>query len=539
LLDLARPDDIDIRLLDAGLNGLQFWSLAELRNRSAETVGFVMGIPVEQAKEKWDAVVADKAFYESNSRIEVRREVEAEVRRKVIEYLKSISITVESVETLLAQSGGLKRVAKLLGSSQIRLFSEQLQVSQITFSDYSWNDEDVGTCDDLVKAGLMFRSSWNSKKHSYREYVFRSWPFNAAVLLRTGVLRSLRIDRLSTDEWHTLSILLLAGNQSVSLQSLEQNSGLPAVHLRESLSRLDEQGIIRRQGNTTQVAQGLLESLCAFWASNIYPVTRESSFRRFQHSVGKAVANLEPFFVAKKLLESQDGKLDDTPIRAKRVPLSLVPNVDDLSDLCKLGLAFRYQSELVLPGDLIRQIEDWLRSSINSRITFIPANDFAFAREMLRTIFSKCEDYVKIQDAFIGSDTIDLLAYVPEGVAVHILTAIKPAGDEDPVEVYAKLQKIESRRKGGVLIQFIGNANGAAPFHDRLIITKSGCWQTGTSLKDIGRGKDTTITDILLSQQKETLEPAFERWWSMKKTDLESRGLERLSLDTWRKRATQ
>jgi hypothetical protein len=256
-LELREPrmkidfDDIDLRLLDASLNSLQSWSLSALGDRSIETVEVITGDPVEQIREKWNAIVSQGIFYESNSKILVSREVEGDIKRFVLEYLKNMGIAADSVESLLSsnQNLGLKYVAKILGSSQTGAAGQQ----QISFSDYSWSREEGSTCDALVKAGLMFRGSWSSKKHSYREYNFRSWPFDSASLLRTSILKSLRIDKITSDEWHVLSILLLAGNQTVDIQILENNSGLTSAQLRESLARLDEQGIVRRKkGNLVQ-----------------------------------------------------------------------------------------------------------------------------------------------------------------------------------------------------------------------------------------------------------------------------------------------
>ena len=72
---------------------------------------------------------------------------------------------------------------------------------------------------------------------------------------------------------------------------------------------------------------------------------------------------------------------------------------------------------------------------------------------------------------------------------------------------------------------FIGDKGQETPFHDRLIISKTRCWAVGTSLKQIGKGKDTTIVEVPQSEKDEKIEPAFNWNWSAKKTVMESKGL--------------
>jgi hypothetical protein len=82
-------------------------------------------------------------------------------------------------------------------------------------------------------------------------------------------------------------------------------------------------------------------------------------------------------------------------------------------------------------------------------------------------------------------------------------------------------------------IFFLGGADGAPPFHDRFIISKNKCWQVGTSLKQIGRGKDTVINEIPKRDKDEIIEPAFERWWNAKLKELKRKNLVKLDFQRW------
>jgi len=70
--------------------------------------------------------------------------------------------------------------------------------------------------------------------------------------------------------------------------------------------------------------------------------------------------------------------------------------------MTRLGLVFDLDDKILIISDIVKDIENWLRSSIYESIIFIPANDFYLARRVLQDLFSKCEAYVKIQDAYLG-----------------------------------------------------------------------------------------------------------------------------------------
>jgi hypothetical protein len=61
-------------------------------------------------------------------------------------------------------------------------------------------------------------------------------------------------------------------------------------------------------------------------------------------------------------------------------------------------------------------------------------------------------------------------------------------------------------------------------------------WQVGTSLKDVGKGKETTISEISKINKDEIVEPAFDRWWNAKKSELQSKNKEKIDYQEWKER---
>ncbi len=98
------------------------------------------------------------------------------------------------------------------------------------------------------------------------------------------------------------------------------------------------------------------------------------------------------------------------------------------------------------------------------------------------------------------------------------------------------IERLKAERRAKFQVFFIGNPNGNPPFHDRFIISKNKCWQIGTSLKQIGKGKDTTVSEISKREKDEMIEPAFDRWWNAKKKELEEKILIKVDYNDWKTR---
>ena len=68
------------------------------------------------------------------------------------------------------------------------------------------------------------------------------------------------------------------------------------------------------------------------------------------------------------------------------------------------------------------------------------------------------------------------------------------------------------------------------------ISKRNRCWQIGTSLKQIGKGKETTISEHSKREKDEMMEPVFDRWWNAKKKELEEKNLIKLNQVDWKTR---
>ena len=123
-----------------------------------------------------------------------------------------------------------------------------------------------------------------------------------------------------------------------------------------------------------------------------------------------------------------------------------------------------------------------------------------------------------------------------ETLKIKLLTGTRIGGGEEPDRIYQYIKRLKAEREAKVQVFFIGDPSGTPPFHDRFIISKNRCWQIGTSLKQIGKGKDTTVSEISKLEKDEMIEPAFDRWWSAKKKDLEEKNLIKEDHKDWKTR---
>lgn len=531
--------EIAKRLLDSFINGGST-SLIAAKEQAIQTTQLITSLPVQRIQEEWQSLEGQGLFNEVNYSATLTSEYQDSLPKLVEEFLESKETTTKEVSSqinsrIADDPAYLQRIIKVLGKR-----NEWSGRQQVFFSDSDWNGEDGETCNELVKQGLMFVHSWSSKRHSYRTFTVRNTPFDAGELMQSIVLQSLRIETLSSHDWKLLAALLFCGKSRVTERTLLLNTNFTQALSREILMHLDELGLVTNNGDYLAVREGIKDSIETYFKSNVYPDQKREIFNTFQQMLTGSLANLGPLISAKKLYEGKNGQVTHSPVTSRHIPRNALVD-DDLPDLLKLGLVIVAEDEVIVPSEPIKELEQWLSSCIKTSVTFIPARDFWLARNFFRDIFSnKCQEYIKIQDAYLGEETIDLLEYVAPGIRIDILTSIQPAGGEDPNQLFRRIERFKNQRHppAPVYVKFIGDANGYAPFHDRVIMTKNGCWQAGTSLKDIGRGKDTTITEVPVVTKYEALELAFDRLWTMRLQDLKDSGLQRLELNEWLKRFT-
>jgi hypothetical protein len=114
-----------------------------------------------------------------------------------------------------------------------------------------------------------------------------------------------------------------------------------------------------------------------------------------------------------------------------------------------------------------------------------------------------------------------------------LLTGLKLGQNESFEDACSYIERIK-RERPNFEVQFMGSKNRDAPFHDRFIISKNKCWNVGTSLKQLGKGKDSAITEVSLTEKEEKIEPAFDLFWEYRRDNLNKKGFIKLSYDEWK-----
>ena len=408
-------------------------------------------------------------------------------------------------------------------------------VKDVSFSDYEWKSGPGPLCDDLVGLRVMFVQTSASKKHSYRFYYLRRWPFDSYEMLSNLLLKHLNIEGLSDNEWRVLFRLLFSRDSSLSYEILKQSLDMTEAELRECVSTLKEKGNLVEKYNAVSLVQGVYLPILQYFKVNIYQRFKNETVTKIKRKIAESLSNLYPLMLAKSINESPIGDTRYNIIDLKTVKKSELPEAVHLTDVTSLGAALDLGDYIVLIVDVIKEIENWVKGSLNFSLDVIPAHDSHYARSVLSGIFSKCEDYLKIQDPYIGEDTFRIISsYVSKNIEISLLTGLKLGQGEDAEDICRYIEHLKSERKGKFQIMFIGDNAQEAPFHDRFIISKTRCWAVGTSLKQIGKGKDTTIVEVPLPEKNEKIEPAFNWHWSAKKTALEAKGLTRMDYYQWK-----
>jgi len=305
--------------------------------------------------------------------------------------------------------------------------------------------------------------------------------------------------------------------------------------LREIVTNLCDKGLLDESSGYISIPKALINSLSGYFKANVYPGFKDKVAEQVKKKISSSLSNLWLFTGAKRINELGIGDITSNPVPAKLVDKSRIKEHEpQFQDMSRLGLIVDLENKIVVVSDIVKDIENWLRSSINASIIFIPAKDHLLARRVLQDIFSKCETYVKIQDAYLGEETFGFLEYVPKDVQIQLLGGIKLGDKEDPNKGCQKIERFKSERKDKCEIFFVGKSGGETPFHDRFIISSNNCWTTGTSLKQIGSEKATTITEFSKEKGGEEIELAFDAIWFADSDELKARGYDKLDFEAWK-----
>lgn len=487
------------------------------------------------AQPEWDLLVEKGVITKLDYHFIVNPALIVDTKSSLEQYLKDNSVTQKSIADYLQSRveddcPNLTLFANLRG----RVFASQ-NIEQITFSDYDWPRDLISACDELTKHGITFKTSSQSKKHYYTIFYLRSWPFDAGKIMWERILSNLNVEGLTNEEWKVLFILFIAGDPQVPYKVLTNNMNLTDPELREIVTNLCDKGLINESSGYISVPKALASSLSGYFKANVYPGFKDKVTEQVKKKISSSLSNLWLFTGAKRINELGVRDIISNPVPAKLVDKSKIKaHEPQFQDMSHLGLIVDLESKILVISDIVKDIENWLRSSINASIIFIPAKDHLLARRVLRDIFSKCQNYVKIQDAYLGEETFEFLEYISQGVQIQLLSGIKLGDKEDPSKVCQKIERFKSERKDKFDIFFVGKSGGATPFHDRFIISSNNCWTTGTSLKQIGSEKATAITEFSKDKSGEEIELAFDAIWFADSDELKARGYDKLDFETWK-----
>ncbi len=498
----ANLNELSTIILDCALH-TSLYSFEDLK----ETL-LLLGYQDTSAFEKeWEKLVQNSILIQEDIRWVINDSFAETVKGKIQSYFATLGMSPENFKNLLGKLEDKQESATMLIRVMGRIYSES-----IVFSDYDWDSNLMAFCDTLVKQHILFRRSSSSKKHSYRTYYLRAWPFDCHEIITETILRRLNVSGLSGDEWCVMGMLLLSEYQQIEYDDIRRNLQLTEIESREMVNRLRSRGLVEERPPTIGLQKSLQTVLGQYFAVNVYPTIRAERLESMKRRVAKSISNLWVFMNAKRIAELPFGSTKSDPIAVKTVKKSELKQFEnEFSDMSQLGLILDLEGAVIVFSSILSDVENWLKGSINTSLVLIPANDPFLAKRLLQDIFSKCEDYVKIQDPYLGEETFDVLEYLPKDLEVRFLTGVALGSGEDPDRIRQLIGRAKNERRFQTV--FVGaDRRGEAPFHDRFILSANRGWSVGTSLKQLGRGKDSSIAEISKSQKDEILEPAFDRW---------------------------
>ncbi len=524
--------NLSLRVLDFFLNVASTYD----PERIIDTMSSILGEPRNLLFKSFDELTQLGDLVKSDSTWKVNPKTWDALATNVHHFLNSQNITPANA-TLSIEKQTDDTSSLAVGVDLAGRVSEPSDQKIVSFTDHEWVRQPGPFCDELARLSLMFRIDWESKKHSYREYYFRKWPFEVYEVLRDVLLKRLNVSGLSNVEWNVVSLLFLGKGIGLTHEVLRRNTELSHQELREIISVLKDRGLVDEEYERVFLRRGLQEALVSYYDGTVYPARKIAIIAELKQKLGKSLSALETFLVAKKIYDlplGQNRPFGSVIMKVVR-RTELKEHELQLESLLKMQLVIDLDDEILIQADVLKDLGKWVRGSLQQSVTFIPAKDMWLARNVLQGIFSQCQEYVKVQDPYVGEETFFLLEYIPREIQIMLLTSQMVGAGEDPQRIVHQIQRFKQDRRD-FQVQFIGDKVGEAPFHYRYIMTKDKCWHIDTSLKQIGKGKDTLISEHSKEEKEELFEPAFDLYWRARENQLRERGLSRLPFETWKGR---
>ncbi|MFP3190730.1 MAG: hypothetical protein RXR31_05280 [Thermoproteota archaeon] len=226
----------------------------------------------------------------------------------------------------------------------------------VSFTDYEWNSNIGDLCEELLKERVAFRYSYSSKKHSYRGFYLRIWPFDVEEKISKVILEHLNVKGLGDEEWQVIFLLLLSHDLSLKYQTVKNNVSFTDAELPEYITSLKERGLVKEEYARITLIQGLRDPLTQYFKSNIYPKMQSKVTEQFRKKIGSSISLLWLFTSAVRIYYMQ-GEERDEPISSKMIDGTQVKEFEQyLTDIKELGILYDFEDKILLLKDIVRYV---------------------------------------------------------------------------------------------------------------------------------------------------------------------------------------
>jgi DNA-binding MarR family transcriptional regulator len=385
----------------------------------------------------------------------------------------------------------------------------------IGFSDYLIDAESQRICNAMARAGLFFKNTWSSRKHSYESYYLRKFPFDAEKILEQIIIERINPKDVEVQHEWPMVVMTLYSNNPVRIEDLRENfPDLTSGEVDELLAKLEERSVLSRSRGEITIPKATRELLKSYFLFNQYTLFKSAMLLRLRRRVAERPSNLFLIGLVRKALASASPVKTSEPFCSIKRELLANFSEHELKEACKLGVLFLTTKEAIIAQELVTELESVLKSALTVE-TFmtVPPNDNLAAMRAWFAIFGQCKEYAKIWDEYINEETLEIIdRFCQKDLSITILSALRKSREIDLEE---SEQRVKEMRNSGRKINFffVGDLQqGNAPFHKRYVISKDTCYLLTSSIKEIGKSKGVDVVSISNPIKAGEVEPAFDYW---------------------------
>jgi hypothetical protein len=323
-------------LLDAMLNMSDVYSPDYL----LENVEILTGKSSSETLEVWNKMTQEGLVFQKDYRWFISQDYMEKIKEAIKRYLSENGIVADKVTSMIEEEiqrnpGKISIFVKLLG----RIYKSDNK-KYITFIDGEWYSDLGNLCEELVKGKMAFRSS-SSRKHSYRSFYLRTWPFDTEEIIRNIVLKRLNIEGLTDEEWSIISLLLLSRDLSLEYQVIKNNVDLTDPELREFITNLKERGLATEEYGKVALLQGLREPLTQYFKVTFYQKFKSKIISQLKQRIGRSLSILWIFTTAKVIYDLPYGEIKVEPILLKTISKTHIKEFENqLASIKDIGILY-------------------------------------------------------------------------------------------------------------------------------------------------------------------------------------------------------